>query len=152
MSNPMSTSINNLPAVSADTSANAPPINDPIVTDVLAEMEREVATATQKQATHQASFVPPQIPQQIPSYPYGNQQVPMLLPPYVKPTTQSWIDTSKLQTAVVATIIAMLLLLPNVAFIYERIEKVAFLQSYETFIRAGVLALVLYITMVKLKI
>lgn len=151
MSNQMSTSINNLPT---DTSS-APPVNtDPIVTDVLAEMEREVAAAqrpspqhqrTQSQSQHQQQSAPA-------SYPvtYGNQQMPMLLPPYMKEPTREWIDMSKLQTAVVASIIAVLLLIPNISFIYERVQRLAPFQSYELFIRVGLLALVLYIAMVKL--
>lgn len=147
----MSTSINNLPA---DTS-NAPPVNtDPIVTDVLAEMEREVAAAQRPSPQQQR---PPQQVQQ--SYlqtqmsapqSYGNQQMPMLLPPYMKEPSREWVDMSKLQTAVVASVIAVLLLIPNVSFIYERIQRLAPFQSYELFIRVGLLALVLYIAMVKL--
>lgn len=154
MSNQMSTSINNLPT---DTS-NAPPVNtDPIVTDVLAEMEREVAAA-QRPSQQQR---PPQQQQAQQSYlqtqmsapqPYGNQPMPMLLPPYMKEPTGQWFDMSKLQTAVVASILAVLLLIPNVSFIYERIQRLAPFQSYELFIRVGLLALVLYIAMVKLNI
>lgn len=147
MSNQMSTSINNLPI---DTSS-APPVNtDPIVTDVLAEMEREVAAAQRPSPQqrppqqHHTSMPPPQ--------PYGNQQMPMLLPPYMKEPGREWIDMSKLQTAVIASIIAVLLLIPNVSFIYERIQRLAPFQSYELFIRVGLLAIVLYIAMLKLNI
>lgn len=155
MSNQMSTSINNLPT---DTS-NAPPVNtDPSVTDVLAEMEREVAAAQrpspqqrppQSQQPTQQSYLQTQMsaPQ-----PYGNQQMPMLLPPYMKEPSREWVDMSKLQTAVVASVIAVLLLIPNVSFIYERVQRLAPFQSYELFIRVGLLALVLYIAMVKLTI
>jgi len=147
MSNQMSTSINNLPPVDK---ATAPPINsDPIVSDVLAEMEREVAAAQKpsvNQSQHQTSFPQPTQVQ------YGNQQMPMLLPPYMKEPSNPWVDTSKLQTAVVASIIAVVLLIPNVSFIYEKFEKLASIRSYELFIRIALLALVLYVAMIKLNL
>lgn len=71
---------------------------------------------------------------------------------YAKEPSRPWIETSKLQTAVAATVIAMLLLLPKLPNIYERFARIAFLQPYELYIRAALLALVLYIAMVRLNI
>jgi len=156
----MSTPVTSLPQV--DSKSSPPPVMmDPSVTDVLEEMEREVAAA-------QHSSVPnlPQSPQlhpqqqttvtymnphsnQPPSYMYGGQN---MFPPYNKDSNMNWMNMEKAKTAIIATLIAMLLLLPKVPFIYERFARIVFLQPYELYIRAAMLALVLYITMVRLNI
>lgn len=143
MSNQMSTSIDNLPVVDIST---APPVNnDPLVTDVLAEMEREVAAA-QRPVSHQppVQIAPSQYVHPPPSA--------HMLPPYMKEPSKPLVDTQKLQTAVIASLIAVLLLIPNVSFLYEKFERLSQVRSYETFIRVGLLALVLYVAMVKLNI
>ncbi len=78
----------------------------------------------------------------------------MMPPPpiYMKGMGAPWIDKGRLQTAVVATVIAMLLLLPKLPNIYERFSRIAFLEPWETYVRAALLALVLYLVMVRLNI
>lgn len=154
----MSTPVTSLPQVD-DKSSPPPAMIDPSVTDVLEEMEREVAAA-------QHSSVPnvpqPSHPLQQtvsnhinphsthpPSYMYGGQN---MFPPYNKDSNMNWVNMEKAKTAIIATLIAMLLLLPKVPFIYERFTRIVFLQPYELYIRAAMLALVLYITMVRLNI
>ena len=163
----MSTPVTSLPQV--DNKSSPPPVtNDPNVTDVLEEMEREVAAAqhstisNHQQTSHpqnlqntqyqQASLPTPYMNTQTPSNPsfmYGGQNI---FPLYIKDSNGSWIHIDKVKTAIIATFIAMLLLLPNIAFIYERFGRIVFLQPYELYIRAAMLALVLYITMVRLNI
>lgn len=154
MSSSMSTPVNSLPP--PDSSSPPPPmVSDPVVTDVLAEMEREVADAQKASVPHHPQQPHPH-PQQPhphqPHQPQNLQQMLSTLPVYTKEQERSWVDTGKLQTAVVATVIAMLLLLPQLPNIYERFARIAFLQPYELYIRAALLALVLYIAMVRLKI
>jgi hypothetical protein len=159
----MSTPVTSLPQV--DSKNSPPPVtNDPTVTDVLEEMEREVAAAnhpansTQQQNSHPQHLQPPQHPMGSymnpqssppPSYMYGGQN---MFPLYIKDSNGSWFHTEKAKTAVIATLIAMLLLLPKIPFIYERFGRIVFLQPYELYIRAAMLALVLYMTMVRLNI
>lgn len=139
----MSTPINNLPSV--DSSAQVPPVTDPIVTDVLAEMEREVAAA-QKPVAHQA---PPHQahhpPMPMPGQYYNAPTQPYM---YAKQGV-SYVDTSRLQTAFAAAVIAGLMLLPKFPNIYERVARIAFLEPYELYIRVALLALVLYILMIR---
>lgn len=142
MSSQMSTPVNSLPVV--DITVAPPSSNDPMVTDVLAEMEQEVAAA-QKPTQHAhapapAAYMPQQAHTMMPPY------------PYMKEPSKPWVDPSKLQTAAIASVIAVLLLVPNVSFLYERFERLVQVRSYELFIRAGLLALVLYLAMVKLDI
>lgn len=148
----MSTPINNLPSV--DSSAQVPPVTDPIVTDVLAEMEREVAAA-QKPVAHQA---PPHQAHQVHQV-HQAHHPPMPMPgQYYNAPTQpymyakqgvSYVDTSRLQTAFAAAVIAGLMLLPKFPNIYERVARIAFLEPYELYIRVALLALVLYILMIR---
>ena len=70
----------------------------------------------------------------------------------MKNNGSAWVDKGRLQTAVIATVIAMLLLMPKLPNIYDRFARIAFLQPYETYVRAALLALVLYLVMVKLNI
>ncbi len=145
----MSTPVANLPRVD---SSNPPPVNtDPTVTDVLEEMEREVAAAQHPSAPVQKPQMP-QMPQQPSLYAYAGQQMMPPPPIYMKGMGAPWIDKGRLQTAVVATVIAMLLLLPKLPNIYERFSRIAFLEPWETYVRAALLALVLYLVMVRLNI
>lgn len=167
MSSQLSTPINNLPAT--DVSSVPPIVNDPVVTDVLAEMEKEVAMAShnsppqqnhvQIQPQHTVQKNHPSMHATIPQHVgfssnyqgIGNQiQMPILMPPYMKNTNNQWIDPSKLQLAVIATVVALVLLVPNTAFIYEKFQRLMMLKSYDIIIRAIMLTLVLYITMVRL--
>ena len=147
MSNHMSTPVNSLPV--AETSA--PPLsNDPIVTDVLEEMEREVSAAqyhVQDQPLKQQQLPPQQVYNS-----YGNYQAPMLMPPYIKNQSGSWINTTNMQMAIFASIIAVIILIPNISFLYEKFEKLSVVKSYEMIIRVVLLALVLYFAMSRLNI
>lgn len=149
----MSTPVANLPKVD---NTNPSSVNtDPVVTDVLEEMEREVAAAK-----HSASPIQKQsMPQQAQPYMYNGQQMmpqmqqmPQMPSMYMKDMGAPWIDKERLQTAVVASVIAMLLLLPKLPNIYDRFSRIAFLEPYETYIRVALLALVLYLVMIKLNI
>jgi hypothetical protein len=139
----MSTPIANLPK--ADSSSPPPPI-DASVTDVLEEMEREVSAAQQQQ--HSAPQQPPQHPGgYMPQMPMVQQMGPLSL--YVD-NQDEWVDMPKVKTAVLATLMALLLLIPKFPDIYDKFARIAFLEPYELYVRAGLLALVLYILMVRL--
>ena len=144
----MSTPVASLPRVDSSNTQQQPSA-DPVVADVLEEMEREVAAAEHQSApVHQQASM-----QQAAPYAYSGQQMMMPPPPmYTKAMGAQWIDTGRLQTAIAATVIAMVLLLPKLPNIYERFSRIAFLEPYETYVRAALLALVLYIAMVKLNI
>lgn len=136
----MSTPISQLPKADGRQASPSDTI-DPSVTDVLEEMEKEVAAAQK-----------PSAPQQPTSPPMYAMYQPPSPPLYMKDADASWLDVPKIKTAAVATVLAMLLLLPKVPEIYERFGRIAFLAPYELYIRAGMLALVLYLLMVRLEL
>ena len=142
----MSTPIANLPK--ADSSSPPPPI-DASVADVLEEMEREVSAAQQQQqhpSAPQQHLQPQHLqPQHLGSY--MPQMSPLSL--YVDDQDE-WVDMPKVKTAVLASLMALLLLIPKFPDIYDKFTRIAFLEPYELYIRAGLLALVLYILMVRL--
>lgn len=144
----MSTPIANLPK--ADSSSPPPPI-DASVTDVLEEMEREVSAAQHQQPAQQHPQHP--APQHPPPGGYMPQmpQMPGMPPIHLYVDDQDgWVDMPKVKTAVLATLMALLLLIPKFPDIYDRFARIAFLEPYELYIRAGLLALVLYLLMVRL--
>ena len=144
----MSTPIANLPK--ADSSSPPPPI-DASVADVLEEMEREVSAAQQQQQQpsvpqqHLQQHLQSQHPQHLGGY--MPQMSPLSL--YVDDQDE-WVDMPKVKTAVLASLMALLLLIPKFPDIYDKFTRIAFLEPYELYIRAGLLALVLYILMVRL--
>lgn len=133
----MSTPVSQLPK----TDGKQEPL-DPSVTDVLEEMEREVAAA-QKPAPPPPSYA---MPAHYPPPPHPS------VPLYMKDPGTSWLDVPKVKMAMVATVLAMLLLLPKVPNIYERFSCIAYLAPYELYVRAAMLALVLYLLMVRLEL
>lgn len=136
----MSTPVSSLPKTDAPSSQTH---IDSSVTNVLEEMEREVSAA-QKSMQH------PQHPQHPPTgymYPVG-QNMPVV--PLYMNSDDEWIDMPKVKTAVLATLLALLLLVPKFPEIYDRFARTAFLAPYDLYLRAGLLAVLLYFVMVRL--
>lgn len=132
----MSTPVQQLPRPSAPVSG-ATAVTDPIVRDVLMEMESEVAAAQHPVAQHSARAVQP-----MPSY------APRYMPP---PAPQGWWNAAYAQRAVVAALVAALLLHPAAGEVIGR--RVAILdanQFYNLAVRAALLAVVLYVLMWKM--
>lgn len=141
----MSTPVSSLPKT--DTPASQTPI-DSSVTDVLEEMEREVSAAQKSMPPPSQHSQHPQMAHQ-PSTGYMYQHMPSV-PLYMNVNDDAWIDTPKVKTAVLATLMAMLLLVPKFPEIYDKFARIAFLAPYDLYLRAGLLAVLLYFMMVRL--
>ena len=143
----MSTPVQHLPQGNAPTSAKLD--DDPVVTDVIQEMEMEFNSKhqPQKQQPHQ------QASQIIPSVPAYHQ--PMVVTTTIaKPHSEaSWLDSDLAKRAAAAAIIALFVFYPaDLSALYQRFSILNSLADYDRVIRALVLALVLYIVFWKLDI
>ena len=153
----MSTPISNLPK--SDSNPPSTTNIDASVTDVLEEMEREVAAAQKSSPPPPPAPAPPMMvstsslqPSQMMPAMNMNMNFPMQsLPLYMKENV-TWVDTPKMKTAAVAAILAAFMLLPKLPNIYDRFSRISFLEPYELYIRIGMLALVLYLVMVRLEL
>jgi hypothetical protein len=133
----MSTPVQDLPKVEGST----PPLDTSVV-DVLEEMEREVA----------AQVHPAPMPvQTAPVMPHAAAMPHVAMKPvYVMEEQDEWFNMPRMRTAVIATLLAMLLLLPRFPGLYDRFTRLAFLEPYELYVRAAMLAIVLYLLMLRL--
>lgn len=169
----MSTPINQLPTnISQDTiQQNSSQLEDPTVADVINEMEREVQ--------HQSQPQQPQM-QQNPNiqhvfqqqYPIQNNQYPQYSqhqqPPQQRYPPQfqayrnfnqssnsysEWINTPHAQRAILAAFIAAMIFYPfDTGAIYEKIPFFANAHQYDRLIRTLLLAVTLYVLLLKLNI
>jgi len=81
-------------------------------------------------------------------YALGQQMPPV--PLYMDTDDDGWLDMPKVKTALLASLMAMLLLVPKFPEIYDKFARIAFLEPYDLYIRAGLLAVLLYFLMVRL--
>lgn len=146
MAGSMGTPVGHLPVPNNPTPGGAE--EDPTVTDVLREMEQEVAAATQRAAP------PPR-----PSPP------PMMLPPMQMQAPTRMIVSERddtawegmwnpvaLQRAGIAAAIALLLFYPaTLQLLFDKVPALARFASYDIWIRTALLAVVLYVLMWKLQ-
>jgi|APGre2960657373_1045057.scaffolds.fasta_scaffold00569_4 hypothetical protein len=141
----MSTPIANLPSQDG-----ARPIDDPMVQDVLKEMDAEVAA---QRGTQQPS--PPQIPMQayqpqmqaFPSGPMGPMGNMMMHPPMqsMPITGRTWWNIEWAKQAAFAAVIAIALFQPAVAaLLVSRIPKLGVSDMYVTAMRGLLLFAILY--------
>lgn len=147
----MSTPIQQIPP-QAPAAGSAGAEEDPVVRDVLREMDAEIATATRAVAPQPPPQAGPRIPVPAPGY-------AMRLPPGFRPgpPPAPWTGPHQLynpiamQRAAIAAIIAGLIFYPaTLEFVFEKIPALSPLASYETIVRVALLALVLYLVMWKL--
>lgn len=151
----MSTPIQQIPP-QAPAAGSAGAEEDPVVRDVLREMDAEIATATRAVAPQP----PPQAGPKMPPPGYGPPPgYAMRLPPGFRPgpPPAPWTGPHQLynpiamQRAAIAAIIAGLIFYPaTLEFVFEKIPALSPLASYETIVRVALLALVLYLVMWKL--
>lgn len=140
---PMSTPINQIPI--PDTRQNQKSEEDPIVSDVINEMEQE--------------FTRQQAPPAYKPQPTPYQHTPMPMPmPQQRTQTQSFdsfygINKKSAQTALIVSFVAFVFFYPvDTDFIYQKATILNKLAPYDRFIRALLLAIFLYILITKLNI
>ena len=175
----MSTPINQLPTnLSNDViQQNVSQLEDPTIADVISEMEREVQSQPPQQhmqpppqhmqppPQYMQPLPPPQFQQQQPSYPqqYPQQQYPQQHGQFMHMQQHyqrgrpnyfaQWINVSHAQRAILAAIVAAILFYPfETGAIYEKIPFFTNLHQYDRLVRTLVLAVVLYLLLLKLKI
>ena len=171
----MSTPVNQLPSnISNDTiQQNAGQLEDPTVADVINEMEREVQSPPQQQRPYppQQNLPPPHpsqmqqphiqhvFQQQYPIHPQQyppNYQFPRGFNPNQTNTKNQfaeWINTSHAQRAILAAVIAAMIFYPfDTGSIYEKIPLFTNAHQYDRIIRTFLLAVTLYVLLLKLNI
>lgn len=124
------------PSQSQESSAD---LADPMVADVLNEMEKEVSYAKQ------SNLAPP-------VYPSSPQLYPLAPPPSI-PSMQygvlkkDWIHMDNLKRALVCMLLSAVLFNQSWIFpsIYRRIERLSFLESYDFYIRVFLFGMFLYV-------
>jgi hypothetical protein len=148
---PMSTSINNLPETPVSTMKTVE--EDPMITDVINEMERDYMVQTAPPP--QPMYIPPPPPPQIHQHyqpKFAPQQV-QIDNGFVAKLKSIGINKDQLQLAFLASAIAYLVFYPiETDFIYQKIEKLSVLAPYDRVIRALLLALLFYVIFWKLNI
>lgn len=173
MSTTMSTPINKLPANIPNEviQQNSSQLEDPTIADVINEMEREV----QQQRPPPQNIAPPNMPhmQQPHVQHVFQQQYPIQYPhsqpqQYAQPQQQNiqysrnfiqnnqyqeWINTPHAQRAILAAFIAAMIFYPfDSGAIYEKIPFFANAHQYDRLIRTLLLAVTLYVLLLKLNI
>ena len=127
--------------------------DDPMVQDVINSLVRDVHASDQIKSTPIATFQQQPSPQQPQQY---NQQMHQTQQrnPYMQNQTlmEEWVNTDDAKTAICVALIALALLYPtDLSKIYEKFEFLTKFQQYDIFIRAGLLAILLYVILRKFK-
>lgn len=121
---------------------------DPMVSDVITEMEKEFsASAPPPPATPQPTVVPSGPPVQY-------AQMYATPPPYMSyQQKKQWIDIPIAKRAAVCAIVALVMFYPfETGVIYTKVPFLAKMESYERIVRTLLLAVLLYVLMWKLDI
>ena len=158
----MSTPINQLKNTANNTNTQSAKMDDdPMVQDVINALVRDVHVSEQVKSTPIATFQQPQqqspqLSQQQtqqqyhPQHPINNQRNNIYTPN--KTLMEEWVDVEDAKRAVCIALIALLMLYPaNLSNIYEKFAFLTKFQQYDIFIRAGLLAIILYILLRKFK-
>lgn len=115
--------------------------DDPEVQAVLQEVQQRQPTPTAVQTQMYAIPSPPQM---------------MMAAPRVTVATEStnpWVQQDMAKKAVIAAVLAALLFHPKtLTLLYERVSFLQKFESYDLWIRMALLAVVLYVLMIKLKL
>lgn len=136
----MSTPVNQLPNKQSATSIP----DDPEVLNVLQEMEQEVKTAARVNSAP--------IPAPPPQQPVVMAPPPPMQPAMIKTRTggNKWINPDMLQHAAVVGIIAVLVFHPKtMETVYASFPKLGFLEPFDLFVRALLLAALVYVAAVQ---
>jgi hypothetical protein len=140
----MSTPVQQLPRPAAPASAGS--VSDPVVRDVLMEMEKEVASATAPPAPK----APPQHMMMPPHMMGPPQYRGMYGPP---PPAAGWWNAENAKRAVVAALLAIMLLHPTTGeLLGSRVSLFGDNETYNIIVRAALLAATLYVLMWKLEL
>lgn len=136
----MSTPINQLPPGNPST----PPVSeeDPVVTDVIKEMEKEFKIAPTQHVPVPVHAPPP------PMY-----TAPLTTPIIKEKPASKWFHEKSAKRAVIVAVIALVLFYPqDLSAIYNKAPVLSKFASYDRLLRAAFFALVLYILFWKLDI
>ena len=131
--------------------------DDPVVRDVIDEMEREVAMQHQQarplevKTTHVATLNNAAMAQQQPMQQPYQPLMPINNPNY-KQSEESWIKTEDAKFACIFAMVALAVFYPfDTSGIYHKFSFLERFQPYELFIRAILLAAVIYVVLLKVK-
>lgn len=141
----MSTPITQLPKQTSAQPTVPTSEEDPMVNDVISEMEHEFSASAPPPPP------PPPLPQQyMPppmTFPLPTPAMQMMKSP------RPWLDILVAKRAAMCAIVALVLFYPfEFGFVYEKIPMLAKMQPYERAVRAVLLAVLLYVLMWKLNI
>ena len=166
----MSTPVTQLPGnISNDViNQNITQLEDPVIADVINEMEREVQQQRPPQAPPQQYMQPQAPPQQYMQQPQQQfrqppqvqhsfqQQYPVQYPQpsgFFGNQYASWVNTPHAQRAILAAIIAAFIFYPfETGVIYEKIPFLSNMHEHDRLIRTFFLAVVLYVLLLKVNI
>lgn len=137
MATTMSTPVHQLPAAPPTKGPMPAPDEDPVVRDVLREMEQEVAAATRSQPPPRS---PPAPPAAAPA-------------PWAPAAERGWWDADAGKRAALATAIAIVVFHPRtMQMILERIPAARALETYDGALRACLFAAVIYLLLTRLEL
>ena len=126
---------------------------DPIVQDIIKDIENEVAQATaqqkQKQQMQNGNTQPHLHAQQHVVMPHHSPYSIQIQPPVPANWMTTWVDVPLMQRCVIIAVVCAAIYSNAFGTIYERIPKLQIVQSYDTFIRMFVVALLLYVIFLK---
>lgn len=131
--------------------ANPTDLSDPLVSDVLNEMEKEVNQARQQSsALHSQGHGMNGLSASIASMPSAPTLASMPFPgTSLKNTASSvqWIHVSHLKVAVICMVFSYIIFNPSgiLPSLYYRFSKLNFLESYDLFVRIFLLGVFLYV-------
>jgi hypothetical protein len=141
----MSTPVAELPTNKAS-STGIP--DDPEVLNVLQEMEQEVHVATKANAVSMPHPPPP--PQPMMQMAMHIPQQPVQIQYKTVQPANKWINKDAMQHAGLIAIAALLVFHPStLGFLYSSVPKLAFLESYDLFVRGAVLAVLVYVIIIQ---
>jgi len=131
--------------------------DDPMVQDVINSLVRDVHVSEQVKSTPIATFQqapqlsqPPQQYQQQMQQQYPSQKNNVYMSN--NSLIDEWVNTEDAKIAVCLTLVALFMLYPtDLSNIYNKFEFLTKFQQYDIFIRAGLLALILYVLLRKFK-
>jgi hypothetical protein len=143
----MSTPIQALPQ-SAQPPPSAKLDDDPVVTDVIEEMQLEFNKPSP--SSNPAMPPPPSMAPQMMAHTPPYMAMPGATPPSKAAT---WFDSEAAKRAAIVAVIAFVLLYPcDMSDLYAKVPFGNKISSYDRLIRVGLLAVVLYVVFWKLEI
>lgn len=145
----MSTSVSQLPT---QVNANTVPKmdDDPMVQDVISEMEMEFSQNQPRAPPPVAPKVVPTLPVHVPTPPQPLSMTQLFGPP---PAKHAWLDVKALQKAgIFAAVAVLIFFVDDLSVIYGKHTILQKLQPYDKLVRGVLVAVIFYILLWKLKI